>query len=161
MEERLCYRCQEKIAGAYGQIEFQHKGITFSVFKDRSTCSDCKRKSTIESFEEYGADFIRAENGEIRVDWKKYVKICNNDEEMGPRYTVVLVDIGILSMDQKGNWEVSTDIAGLNPRPHGCCLFFTNEADVRAYAKERYAGTMYSWVVRQFSRIITKEEVCG
>ena len=55
-----------------------------------------------------------------------------------------LIDLGILSLNPKGNYQLNTGGLILNPRSHGLLtVYFTRKEDAEAYKEAMFGGTLY------------------
>jgi hypothetical protein len=158
----LCYRCKKNKAGKYRLISFVHLGLTVKIFKDGTICADCAKEEWIKDFEENAKEFVSAADGRPKVDWQRYHEYFamgrfHNQKE---RFHSLLIGLGVLSHDAKGNWEIVADgPIGLNPRAHLAYLYFTQKEDAVEFARLEKARTLYHWEIHHVDEVIPKQEV--
>ena len=95
-------------------------------------------------------DVIKAEQGSILVDWEKIAEMNRTAREGTRSETLLygtydhLVELGVLSVTGKGNFQVIGGGVLLNPRSHGLMpLYFTKSTDAEAYKKANCERAQY------------------
>jgi hypothetical protein len=95
-------------------------------------------------------DVIKVECGSILVDWKKIVEMDRTAREGTPSVMLLhgtydhLIELGVLSLTGKRNFQVIGGGVLMNPRSHGLNpLYFTKKADAEAYEKVISKGAQY------------------
>jgi len=150
-KERICYICNENIAGESGMISMDFDGLKFTIHKRDIECADCARKAYIEIFEEY-RKLVKLKDGEIKVDWEFYVKNLSKDDFL--KMTTILELLGILSHESEGNWEISHHGLFLNPNYR----FFTRREDALIFSLVECKNVSCEWEIRQIKNVIHKSE---
>jgi hypothetical protein len=95
-------------------------------------------------------DVIKTEHGNILVDWKKIVEMDRTAREGTQSARLLygtydhLVEVGVLSVTDRRNFQIIGAGVLLNPRSHGLMpLYFTKRTDAEAYKKVKYEGAQY------------------
>ena len=99
----------------------------------------------------YREDAIRKDDSKITVDWKKIAEMEKTARE-GTYSTILLygtydhlIDLGILSLEPEGNYQLTGCSVLLNPRSHGLLpVYFTRKEDAESYKKAMFSGALYS-----------------
>ena len=161
---KICSLCETKKAGKPRLISFNYRKLKFDVFKDDSICSFCERKHVKEMYEEFCREFVWAQNGKIMINWKLYLKSCRDTdgESIRENYTQILLYLGIVSFEAKGNWEIVTNAANiLNPRlgPAFSAVYFTRQEDVLAYARVIFDRDRFGWEIRKVMEVLKPSDV--
>lgn len=163
MEKNLCYRCKRNEAGKKGEdISLAHRGMQINIFRFGGLCIECAKTEWLKNFNDNAERFIEIVNGKPTVNWKRYCE----DLAMGrfydkkERFHFLLVGLGILSRESKGNWEIAADgPIGLNPRAYGAYLYFTRKEDAVEFARLEKAGALYGWEIHHIDEVISKQDV--
>lgn len=163
MSKELCCKCKKNRAGEYKDISFNHLEMTVKISKDGLTCEKCARETWIENFEENAKEFILIlYGGKAAVNWPSYHKHFTEGRfpDQKEKFHGILIDLGILSLQPEGNWEIVADgPVGLNPRAYLSYLYFINKEDAIEFAKLQFPNTLYRWGIHLISQVIEKEEV--
>ena len=164
MEDK-CFSCKKNEVGEAEEISFSFGGCDFKFPKPGTKCLECARQEVIKRFESYGQDLIHLENGEIFVDWQYFVGLLTaSPNDRKNQCFCVLLNIGILSYNPRGNWGIETSFSSLNLFFGGTC-WFTRKDDVLTFARLAYGQVSFDWSIKQFDsagkvkEVITKEEV--
>ncbi|MBI2450003.1 MAG: hypothetical protein HYV47_00545 [Candidatus Nealsonbacteria bacterium] len=159
----LCYKCKKnKVSGKGADFSFVHLGMQIKIFKWSGLCNECAKAEWIEGFERDAKEFIEVVDGKPKVNWQRYREHFNTGEFYGQRERLhsLLKDMGILSYEAKGNWEIVADgPIGLNPRSEVSYLYFTRQEDVMEFANLKYCNTLYPWEIRHIDEVIPRKEV--
>lgn len=98
----------------------------------------------------FAEDVVKKGAGNILVDWKRLVEMDRTAREGTQSETILygtydhLLEIGVLSLKAKGNFQVTGGGVFLNPRSHGLIpLYFTKKGDAEAYVKAKCERTQY------------------
>jgi len=163
MTKELCYRCKKNQAGKYQDLSFVYLGLTLMIFKDGMTCADCAKASWIEEFEENAKEFIIiSKGGKPRVNWPHYGEFFAEGRfpNQKEKFHHILISLGILSLKPEGNWEIVADgPIGLNPKAYLSYLYFINKEDAIAFARLRFANTLYRWEIHQIGEVLKRDDV--
>ncbi len=132
-----CCFCQSPVDDLL-TIHFEYDGFAFSVcnnFQSDLLCAVCAKKNHIEKFEKHGRSIISKKDDEIQVEWN----ICyyGKEEETSARNSILL-SLGILSNDPRGNWVLLE--RGYPRTPiywHKRC-YFTRKEDAIEYHRALY-----------------------
>lgn len=153
-KEMLCF-CKKNFAGAPEQIIFKFKGMSVNEFKSGIMCREYAIKLWEEAFKECGS-FVEMKNGEIRVDWIKFIN-CHPDNK--DRSVMILESLGVISIEARGNWAiVADDSYSLNPR-FFINHYFTKKEYAADYAIIKYGTVQYGWEIHQIADVIRKKEL--
>ena len=95
-------------------------------------------------------DVIKEVHGKILVDWKEILEM-DRTARGGTRSETLLygtydhlIELGVLSLTAKGNFQIIGGGVLLNPRSHGLMpLYFTKKADVEAYKDAGFENAQY------------------
>ncbi len=164
MEKELCYRCKQNSAGKYEDIPLTYLGMTVKIFKDGLTCEKCAKELWIEGFEENVKKFIKiSKSGKPTVNWPQYQDFFSErkNSSIYRRSLSILIDLGILSLQPEGNWEIVADcpIGLINPRVYLSYLYFVNKKDAIEFARLQFSNTPYGWEIHLISEVIEKEVI--
>jgi len=132
-----CCFCQSSIKFLV-TIHLRYEEFNFSFFNAFNSdllCVSCATKKHIEDFEKHGRKIITKENDEIKVKWDVY--LSGKGEEL---FIVsnILLSLGILSRDPKGNWSLLEDGSPRMPRYKGEICYFTRREDAVEYHRVFY-----------------------
>ena len=164
MERELCSRCKQNSAGKYKDISFTYLGMTVKICKDGLTCEKCAKELWIEGFEENAKKFIKiSKSGKPTVNWQHYHGFFSEGRFSGRKraFHWILIDLGILSLQPEGNWEIVADcpIGLINPRVYLSYLYFVNKKDAIEFARLQFSNTPYGWEIHLISEVIEKEVI--
>ena len=126
------------------------------------TCADCAKDEWIKDFEENAKEFVSEVNGKPKVNWRHYNEhfAMGRFHDQKERLHSLLIGLGILSLQAKGNWEIVADgPIGLNPRAFLSYLYFTQKEDAIEFARLEKGGTLYQWDIRRIAEVIRKDDV--
>jgi len=158
----LCWKCKDTKAGKYRNISFIYLGLSVTIFKDGLTCIACAKEEWIKDFEESAKGFISLVNDKPKVDWPHYHEhfAMGRFHDQKKKVHSLLIDLGILSPQPKGNWDIVADgPIGLNPRAFLSYLYFTQKEDAVEFARLEKDDTMYNWEIHQIAEVISKDKV--
>jgi hypothetical protein len=98
----------------------------------------------------FNEDVFKKGNGNVLVDWAKLVEMDRTAREGTQSETVLygtydhLLELGVLSLNGKGNFQIIGGGVLLNPRSHGLMpLYFTKKEDASAYKKVKCEKAHY------------------
>ncbi len=159
----LCHVCNKNEVGDSMRVKFLHDGVWFYVHKLGVECLECVQRTCLEEFEKYSGSLMNASENEVKVNWDFYFRSVSSPDYRNA-LTRVLMSVGVLSAEMKGNWEIfipSLASASLNPflPLAGIRLYFTKARYAIEFARFRFAEVEDSWEVRQISEVLSKEEV--
>ena len=125
-------------AGTLLTIYFSYEGFNFSFFNTFNSdllCVSCAIKKHTEEFEKYGRRIISKENDKIQIKWDAYLF-----GETGEMFIIsnILLSLGILSRDPKGNWLLLEDGSPRMPCCEGRICYFTRKEDAVEYHRVFY-----------------------
>jgi hypothetical protein len=80
-------------------------------------------------------------DGKLRVNWEIYDKMTERREY--DTAVCALLELGILSFREKGNYGLIGGGTVLNPSTVGSSIYFTQKEDALAYKKAQYSGAIY------------------
>lgn len=162
--EKICNCSETKQFGEPQVISFSFAGCKFKFPKPETKCPKCARQEAISDFESYGQDLIHLENNEVFVDWQYFVGLlATSPNDRKNQCFCVLLNIGILSYNPRGNWGIETSFSSLNLFFGGPC-WFTRKEDILTFARLQYSHVSYDWQIKQFDsagkvkEVIAKEE---
>lgn len=162
MEKELCYRCKQNSPGKYKDISFTYLGMTVKISKNGLTCEECTKELWIEYFERKVKEFIKiSKSGKPTVNWPHYQDFFleGRFSDRKEKFHHILMNLGILSFQPEGNWEIVADgPIGLNPRAY-LYLYFVNKKDVIEFARLQLPNAFYGWEIHLISEVIKKKEV--
>jgi hypothetical protein len=94
---------------------------------------------------------VREDGGKITVDWKKIAEMEKTAREGTPSATLLygtydhLIELGILSLKPRGNYQLTGSSIVLNPRSHGLIqVYFTRKGDAEAWKEARFGRAQYT-----------------
>ncbi len=159
----LCHVCNKNEVGDSMRVKFLHKGVWFYVHKLGVECLECVKRICLEEFEKHGGSLMNASENGIEVNWDFYFRSTPYPDYRNA-LTRVLMSVGVLSSEMKGNWEIfipSLASTSLNPflPLAGIRLYFTGVNYAIEFARFRFAEVEDSWEIRQISEVLSKEEV--
>ncbi len=137
----LCCCCRSSVP-ALLTIHFEHDGFSFSIlntFNSDLLCVNCAIKKHIEKFEKYGRDIISKKNDETQIKWDIYY--YGKREETFAR-TSILLSLGILSNDPRGNWILLEEGCPRTPNHGHKRCYFTKKKDAIEYHRALYGKTI-------------------
>ena len=135
-------------------VEFIFEGFNFLVRQLIYECSECAQKNAISIFQEYGAKFIKLQEGEIKVNWANY-----RNEKEKPILLDILGQLGILSSQKEGNWIIIGEGMDINPSRSGRHYYFTREEDAIGYSQKIFYQTTYQWELCHIDKVIPKRQL--
>jgi hypothetical protein len=97
----------------------------------------------------YDKTVFKEENGQVTVDWAKIVEMQRTMREGTYSAQLLhgtydhLIDLGILSVQPEGNYQLSGEGVILNPRSHVFPLYFVRENDAKDYKNLMFSKTQY------------------
>jgi hypothetical protein len=101
---------------------------------------------------------IEEQGSKITVDWKKIAEMEKTAREGTHSATLLygtythLIELGILSLESKGNYQLTGSSIVLNPRSHGLIqVYFTREEDAEAYKEAMFGGVQYDVNISKLS----------
>ena len=176
MEKELCSRCKQNSAGKYKDISFTYLGMTVKISKDGFTCEQCLKELWIEGFEKNAKEFIKISKRTIlrprtwfrflsskpTVNWPHYHGFFSEGRFSGRKraFHRILIDLGIFSLQPRGNWEIVADgQISLNPQAPFSYFYFVNKKDAIEFARVEFSNTFYGWEIRHISEVLEKKEV--
>lgn len=73
---------------------------------------------------------------------------------------MVLLAIGVFSLESVGNWEICDFTSTLNPKISTlkAIFYFTRKKYAIGYAKERLTGAENYWELKKIQQVITREK---
>lgn len=157
-----CLRCEKEIR-EFDPVRFQYRGFSFIASGSRLYCFECARSRTKDAFDSLVKRFVVLDKGKVKVDWTRFlseIAICPLNRATA--MYEILRDIGVLSMEKKGNWTI-IDGSGLflGPKLNLFPLFFRKREDTIAFARIKYGETIYPWEIVQIGKSIGRREAIG
>lgn len=153
-----CFKCG-KDPGSPSFIAFVYDGVTFTAFKSGLDCEICRQEGIIALYDKWkgGRLFGDRNDNRILVNWR--VLADRRSEREGEEIIDLLLCAGILSGSPTGNWAVKNDGLDIGPRSNGIPLYFTDEENLRLWAKAVLSNTMYNWYAVLIGHTLSKAEV--
>ncbi len=159
MKETHCRCGKEKIPESMDKkVLFKYEGICFALSKFIDECPECAKEKAIRQFQTFGKKFI-SKKEKLEIDWNFYISTETENRDKNSTLNGVLKNIGILSYNPRGNWNITDGISNINPSDLGGSLYFTREKDARQYALLNYKGTSYNWWIQHIDKIISRKEL--
>ncbi len=163
MSDNLCYNCKKNRAGKPGHMtSFVFQMMEVNVCNIGGFCIECVKNEWIDNFKRNAEDFISVVSGKLKVDWPEYSKHfkMGRFHDQKESFHSILVNLGILSREAKGNWEVVTyGPIGLNPRAHMAYFYFIHKEDAVEFSRLEKARTAFGWEIHHIDEVISEEEV--
>jgi len=163
MKDSLCYQCKKNKAGKPSHtVTLSYQMMEVNVFNIGGLCYTCLETDWIEEFKQNAEEFITAVGGKVKVDWQGYNKhfAMGRFHDQKERFHSILTDLGILSPEAQGNWEIVADgPIGINPRASLSYLYFVRKEDAVEFARLEKARTLYHWEIHHIDEVISKQEV--
>ncbi len=105
----------------------------------------------------FNEDAIKeTKGGKVIVDWVEIAKMHREARSGTPSDSILhgtyshLVDLGVLSTTEKGNFQLIGSGVLLNPRSFGLTpLYFTSKADAEAYQRAEFGRALYKINISQ------------
>jgi hypothetical protein len=135
-----------------------------NVFKDGTTCPECEKANWIKSFQRYCKDIILSVDGKVKINYEKYDQAIRMHRDVDIKHIIhgALLDLGFLSLNSTGNWNIMSDcFLGLNPKAGMLYLYFTKKEYATEFARYELSGTRYGWEIQHISETINKEDILG
>ena len=139
------------------KVNFQHRKFTFNFepYCPLLVCPQCAKQYALELFERYYRELLVKKEEDFEINWEFYE---NANEVAKEEMVKLLVMINLLSFDMSGRWAIIGERMILN-LGQGSAYFFTRKQDVVSYAKLKFGGAMYHWVIVKFETLLKKAEV--
>ncbi|MFH1229440.1 MAG: hypothetical protein V1678_03385 [Candidatus Aenigmatarchaeota archaeon] len=117
--------------------------------------SEERKKQLIKELREfklpYDRDAVKGEGRKASVDWKRVAEMKRTAREGTQSETIFygtldhLIDLKILSLMPRGNYQLSGDSIPINLRSHGLLpLYFARKRDAEAYKEAMFSRALYS-----------------
>ncbi len=163
MEKNRCWECKNNEADiGVKNVSFRYQDMEVKTKYFGAWCAGCAEAKWVKKFEENAQEFITAIDGKPKVEWQRYHKHFGEGHfhDQKEILHVLLVDLGVLSYQTKGNWEIVADgPIGLNPRAHLSYLYFTRGEDATEFACLMIGRTSYGWEIRHIDEVISKNDI--
>jgi hypothetical protein len=109
-----------------------------------------------ERFNKFGRKLIDRDAGArgFSVNWRYFVADENADNF--DTHVSILESLGVLMFEMAGNWAIFDGPYTMFLLPStGITYFFTNGYDAANYAKAKYGGAQFGYVVAHIDKIVT------